>query len=70
MVTHAQASSWLDYCNVLYMGLPVKMIQKLKLVQNAVASIYCEATLDSIMPFLYCRTCMSSQLFSRSNSKC
>lgn len=37
MVSHALVLSQLDYCNKFYMGLPLKNIQKLQLVQNAVA---------------------------------
>lgn len=29
-------TTWMDYCNVLYMGLPLSMTQKLQLVENAV----------------------------------
>ncbi|KAM6466454.1 uncharacterized protein PHA67_012250 [Liasis olivaceus] len=34
-VTHALVISHIDYCNALYMGLPLKSIRKLQLVQNA-----------------------------------
>lgn len=37
MVTHALVMSQLDYCNVLCMGLSLKIIRKLQLVQNAAA---------------------------------
>ena len=33
-VTHALVTSHTDYCNVLYMGLPLKTVQRLQLVQN------------------------------------
>ena len=39
MVTHALFTSYLDYCNVLYMGLPSKSFQKLQLVQRAAARL-------------------------------
>lgn len=37
MMVHATVTSKLDYCNMLYMGLPSKTVQKLQEVQNAVA---------------------------------
>ena len=36
--THALVISWLDYCNTLYMGLPLKSVQKLQWIQNATAT--------------------------------
>lgn len=39
MVAHALVTSHLDYCNVLYMGLSLKMVWKLHLVQNAAAGL-------------------------------
>lgn len=37
MITHALVVSQLGRCNVRYMGLPFKNIQKLQLIQNATA---------------------------------
>ncbi|KAF7252606.1 putative RNA-directed DNA polymerase from transposon BS [Varanus komodoensis] len=38
-VTHTLVTSRLDFCNVLYMGLPLKMLQILQLVQNRAARL-------------------------------
>ena len=38
-VTHALVTSRLDYCNVFYVGLPLKSVQKLQLVQRAAARV-------------------------------
>uniref|UniRef100_A0A803TNR7 Reverse transcriptase domain-containing protein n=1 Tax=Anolis carolinensis TaxID=28377 RepID=A0A803TNR7_ANOCA len=38
-VVHALVTSHLDYCNALYVGLPLKMPQKLQLVQRAAARL-------------------------------
>ncbi|XP_061471923.1 uncharacterized protein LOC133379865 [Rhineura floridana] len=38
-VVHALVTSKLDYCNVLYMGLPLRTVQKLQLVKNAAARL-------------------------------
>ncbi|KAF7247602.1 Cytosolic 5'-nucleotidase 3A [Varanus komodoensis] len=39
MVTHALVTSRLDFCNVLYVGLPLKTVQTLQLVQNRAARL-------------------------------
>ena len=38
-VVYALVTSKLGYCNALYMGLPLKTVQKLQLVQNAAARL-------------------------------
>ena len=38
-LVHALIVSRLDYCNELYMGLPVRLMQKRQMVQNAVARL-------------------------------
>ncbi|XP_058023921.1 uncharacterized protein LOC131190598, partial [Ahaetulla prasina] len=43
-VTHALVTSRLDYCNALYMGLPLKCTRRLQLVQNAAARVIVGAT--------------------------
>ena len=38
-VTHALIASWLDYCNELYVALPVESVRKLQEVQNAAVGL-------------------------------
>ncbi|KAF7249458.1 RNA-directed DNA polymerase from mobile element jockey [Varanus komodoensis] len=39
MVTHALVTSCLDFCNAFYVGLPLKTVQTLQLVQNRAARL-------------------------------
>lgn len=53
MVTHALVLSPLDYCNVLYMVLPLENIQELQVVQNAVACVVlCKSRFAYLSPLL------------------
>ncbi|KAF7251258.1 Ephrin type-A receptor 6, partial [Varanus komodoensis] len=38
-VTHALVTSWLDFCNTLYVGLPLKTVRILQMVQNRAARL-------------------------------
>ncbi|XP_053169630.1 uncharacterized protein LOC128353010 [Hemicordylus capensis] len=52
-VTHALVTSRLNYCNTLYVGLPLKNNQKLQLVQNAAARVLSRAARwEHITPIL------------------
>lgn len=56
-VTQALVVSCLDYCNALYLGLPLKCIQKLQLVQSAEArtllGVHRMACVTSLLHKLY-----------------
>ena len=49
MVEQALVTSRLDYCNALYVRLPLRLLQKLELVQNAAAQL-----LSGAAPFPAC----------------
>ena len=47
-VVHVLVTPQLDYCNALYVGLPLKMTWKLQLVQNAAAKLLTRTSLKTI----------------------
>ncbi|XP_060539382.1 uncharacterized protein LOC132709511 [Pantherophis guttatus] len=52
-VTHALVTSRLDYCNALYMGLPLRSTRRLQLAQSAAARVVMGATWRShVTPLL------------------
>ena len=51
-VTHALVTSCLDYCNVLYVEWPLKMVQKLQLVKNSTARLLTGASYREHMTHL------------------
>lgn len=63
-VAHALITYRLDDCNVIYMGLPLKMTSKLELVQNVAACMLLD---KPIMQLLCYRNCISYQLPLGSN---
>lgn len=44
MVTHVLVTSRLYYCNALYIGLPLKTIRKMQLVQDEAACMLVSST--------------------------
>ncbi|KAF7247872.1 Amphiphysin [Varanus komodoensis] len=64
MVIHALVTSRLDYCNALYMGLALKMVWILQLVQNRAARSAGEALLQEPSLKEIKRTTTQSRAFS------
>ncbi|XP_061442164.1 cytochrome c oxidase subunit NDUFA4 isoform X1 [Rhineura floridana] len=54
LVVHALVTSRLDYCNALYVGIPLKTVRKLQLIQNAAARLLTNSRRrDHITPVLF-----------------
>uniref|UniRef100_A0A8C7E7H9 Reverse transcriptase domain-containing protein n=1 Tax=Naja naja TaxID=35670 RepID=A0A8C7E7H9_NAJNA len=51
-VTHALVTSQINYCNALYMGLPLRTTRRLQLVQNAAARVVMGVSRYSIITSL------------------
>lgn len=61
-------NSQLDWCNTLYMGLALKIIQK-QLLQNV--AVHADLGVHSLLKLDWCcMTCTGSHLLSRCNSRC
>ena len=56
-LVHALVTSKLDYCKALYVGLPLRLMQKLQMVQNAAARLLTEVrNYQDIFPTLAARS--------------
>lgn len=68
VMIHAKVTVRLNYCNKLYTGLPLKIIQKIQLVQNVAACLLSVAGFrENIMLVLIC---LHLVLVSISSSRC
>lgn len=66
IINYAFIASRLDYCSVIYIGLPLKNVQKLQLVQNmAVCLLMRWEAEEQLQPSTICT---GSQYLLRSNS--
>ena len=52
-LVHALVVSRLDYCNTLYVGLTLRMMKKLQMVQNTVARLLTGVKNINISPLLW-----------------
>ncbi|XP_078241329.1 uncharacterized protein LOC140704108 [Pogona vitticeps] len=68
-VTHALVTSHIDYCNALYVGLPLKMVQRLQLVQNRAAWLASGGSLGNISGQI-CLNFIGYHSLPRPNSNC
>lgn len=67
-VIHITVTSRLDYCNMLYVELPLKLTQKLQLVQNAAAHVLPRPHQQQIAS-QWVTSCIGFKLSTRSSSR-